>query len=596
MDPLKQDFRRFQWRMWGDLFEGDHPTALMLEVGYRLQHGPTRDIVMGFRGLAKSYTTVGYAVWSLYCDPSEIVLTLSGSDTGAKGNAFLAFSMIDNFDWLAHMKPRSNQRRSAQAFDVADAPGAKNESFAAMSLFGQITGRRCSLGIPDDIETPNTSETETDRAQLRVRYKEVGGAIVKPVKEGGRIKILGTAQTEQTIYLELARDQGYAMYMAPLVYPNVKERVKYGKWLSPLIATRLDANPDLAGTSTEPTRFDQEEIHIRQLEYGSTEFDRQFRLFLDAGAGSDTPLKLRHIPLVDLPAPAFDGSILVRPLKVPSEVRWDPCPANKVEDLQVSSLDGDSSMYLGSIPKDASWGAPESLVMIIDPSGEGKDETSWGILCQNLGMVGLLLSNARLEGFTEGTMKAIALDAKQWGVGKIIIEKNFGGGMFGELLRPHLTEVGAECTIEEQLAGQVQKEVRIVDSLEPVVTSHRLWIRAEVMRQDFTSVDYASVEMSKRMFYRLSYQLTRITRRKKCLRHDDRLDMLATGVASFMGTLRRQLEEARRGNLDEIIRGEVEKMEAAQLKAKGKLAGGSLVERLGGGIAKSLFFPGRKSL
>jgi hypothetical protein len=594
-DPLKADFRRFQWRVWEDLFEGDHPTQLMLDVGHRLQYGPPRDIIMGFRGLAKSYTTVAYAVWALYCDPSEIVLTLSGSDTGAKGNAYLAYAMVNSFSWLAHMKPRADQRQSAQAFDVADAPGAKNESFAAMSLFGQITGRRCTLAVPDDIETPNTSATELDRENLEKRVGEVGGAIVRPVKEGGRVKVLGTSQTERTVYLTMARDKGYGMFMVPLIYPTPQEALKYGSWLSPRIANAVEANPHLAGTSTEPTRFDAQEIHTRQLEYGSTEFDRQFRLFLDAGAGNATPIKLRDIPLVDIPAPAWDGDIRIRSLKVPSEVRWDPCPGNKVADLPVSALDGDSVMFLGSIPKDANWAAPESLVMVIDPSGTGTDETVWGILCQNLGQVGLLHMGARLEGFTEGTMKAIAKDAKHWGVGKIIIEKNFGGGMFGELLMPHLMAVQQGATIEEQNAGQVQKEIRIVDSLEPLLTGHRLWINAKVMREDFL-VDYPSVEMSKRMFYRLSYQLTRITRRKKCLRHDDRLDMLATGAASFMGTLRRQLEQARRENLDVLIQAEGEKMEAAQLKAKGKLTNGALTDYLKGGIQRSLLFPGRKAL
>ncbi|MFZ3194086.1 MAG: phage terminase large subunit [Moraxellaceae bacterium] len=593
---MKRDFKNFMFKTWMTLF-GNAPTRLMYDVGDYLQFGPRRSIVMGFRGLSKSYVTVDFGVWTLYCDPTEIVLTVSGSGDGAKGNAALAYSMINNFDWLAHMKPRGSLRQSAQAFDVPGTRHEKSESFAAMSLFGQVTGRRASLILPDDCETPNTSATEGDRKSLEVRFAELGGAILKP---GGRIKVLGTSQTEQTLYVNLAQNKGYGMRMWPVTYPiphpdPKKDEVrKFGPWLAPTIRLELEANPELAGTSVEPGRFTEDDLFERLLEYGTTEYERQFKLWLDAGAGTAKPLHLRDIPIIEMEAPHENA-----PLLVPRELRWDPSPANAYKDIEVDSLNGDSTLYAPSDVKD--WIEPEKRVLIIDPSGGGEDETAWGILAQLGGRVFLARVRARLEGFSSDTLDAIVADAVLYRPHEIRIEKNYGGGMFGELLRPKLMAAGVMCPIIEETAGQVQKEVRMVDTLEALVTGHRLVVAAEVFREDF-GVSYESIPKDKHRNYRLSYQITRVTKKKGCLPHDDRLDMLATGVASFMGTLKRVLDEAAKESRDLYLQAEAEKIIETRRKqgqplfgheAKGYSKLGEFVQTTGG-LASSLLFPGRR--
>lgn len=598
-DPLKKDFRNFAFKVWRTLFDND-PTPRMYEVAERLQHGPDRDIIMGWRGLSKSYITVTYGIWALYCEPTEIVLTVSGSGTGAAGNAILAWGMVNGFDWLAHMKPSGALRQSSHAFDVAGSRMEKSESFAAESLFGQITGRRASLIIPDDVETPNTSETEGDRARLRVRYAELGGSILKP---GGKMKVLGTAQTEQTLYLELATERGYGMRMWPVVYPRYSpdpkkdELRKYGPWLAPSILKEVTENPELAGTSVEPTRFDEADLMARRLEYGTTEFERQFKLFLDAGTANDKPLKLRDIPVIEIPVPTAQD-----PLRVPSVLQWSPMPANQWTDIQVDALNGDSAVFAPmAIDSEKSfWQEPESKILEVDPSGGGLDETSWKVLAQHLGRVFLVHSGARLDGFSTETMQAIAKDAKVYTVHKIRIEKNFGGGMFGELLRPHLLAANHPCAIEEENAGQVMKEQRIIDSLQGIISDHRLVIAAAVLREDFKK-NYPEVDAAKQRFYRLTYQLTRITKKRGALAHDDEVDSLASGVASFIGTLRRQLEEAARESRDAYLREQAEKIIETRRKQGQPLFGleagpsrlGNFVKQVGG-LAGSPLFSGRK--
>lgn len=72
-----------------------------------------------------------------------------------------------------------------------------------------------------------------------------------------------------------------------------------------------------------------------------------------------------------------------------------------------------------------------------------------------------------------------------------------------------------------------QKELRIIDTLEPVMNQHRLVVNEDLVRED---TQLAKDDPK----YSLFYQLTRITRERGSLRHDDRLDALAMAVAYWV--------------------------------------------------------------
>lgn len=551
-DPLNY-FPNFLWKSWRTIGLPD-PTPLQMdfaaylsegvinEIGEAARRGDVgaRKIMMAFRGASKSYVTTDYAVYRLRLNRDELVLVTSATSGFAGGIATFAWQMVSNFDWLSDLKPRSDQRRSALAFDVAGCPPAvKDESFASESIFGQITGRRASVIIGDDLETPNTSDTEGNRSRLRDRVKELGGAIIKP---GGDIYLLGTAQTEQTIYKEYHEEKGYELRIWPVVYPivssdpKIDELRKYGPLLAPKLRADLEANPHLAGTSVEPTRFTEADILQREKDWGRIEFARQFKMFMDAGVGKGAPLKLRDLVVMELgSSPGASGLLL------PSEVIYAPSPANRV-DIEVDALTGDSMVYAPE--KVDAWIKPEKIACIIDTSGGGTDETTWTIGAELLGRVFALWQGASVEGHTLGTLKRIAEDCKKWGVQTIEIEANFGGEMFGELLRPVCADIFYEPEIISLPAKQVRKEVRIVENVEPLASSHRLVVNAELLRQDFF-VDYEDVEAGKRRYYRLTYQYSRMTKAKGAVPHDDRVEGISALVGHFIGMLQRRLHQAK---------------------------------------------------
>ena len=65
-----------------------------------------------------------------------------------------------------------------------------------------------------------------------------------------------------------------------------------------------------------------------------------------------------------------------------------------------------------------------------------------------------------------------------------------------------------------------QKEVRIIDVLEPLMNQHRLIVDKTTLDKDFDTT----------IVYSFTNQLTTITKERGCLRHDDRLDSLANAV------------------------------------------------------------------
>lgn len=601
-DPINRSFANLQYKLWMTLF-GQKPSRLIYDFGEYLSEGPDKSVNMGFRGMAKSYSTVGYCMWSLRRNPKELVLSVAGEGNQAKGNAALAWQWLNGMDWLMHMRPKGELRQSSQAFDVMGGGNAKSENFAALSLFSALPGRRATIIVPDDIETPNTSSTEKARQELRERYKELGGAILIDTPDHpGKVKVLGTPQTEDTIYVELAMQRGYGMRIWPVLYPTDTEMVHYGPWFAPLLQKNLDENPALAGTSTEPLRFSEDALFKpggRMDEYGLLGFRRQFLLWTDVGSNDVKPLKLRDCPVVDIPQPALNS-----PLKVPSSVRWNTIPENRCV-IDVDALNGDSEVFypLSTVDYREYWQAPEKIAMLVDPSGTGKDETAWLVGCELYGRVYALDWDGRLKGFDAETMMAIALCAKKWGVHVIRIEKNYGGGMFAELLRPFLQKVGHVCSIEEETAVG-QKEARIIDSLEGLISEHRLVFNVAALKADY-NVRYSEIEDAKKRNYRLTYQLTRITREKGALAHDDRLDALAGLAGMFIGLLKRRVDEAensaRAHSMEEEQRRMIEERRKQGLPLFGAEAQGEgLGRRLGGmikdtgGLIGSHLFRGRR--
>jgi hypothetical protein len=156
-------------------------------------------------------------------------------------------------------------------------------------------------------------------------------------------------------------------------------------------------------------------------------------------------------------------------------------------------------------------------------------------------------------GYIDENLITLARKAQAFDVNHIVVESNFGDGMFCKIFSPVLQQFHP-CVLEE-VRHNIQKEKRIIDTLEPLMNSHRLVINEQVVKDDLTP---DKLEEDKKLKYSLFYQMTRVTKDRGSLVHDDRLDALAMAVAYWVEAMaqdRDRAEQDHKGRvLDEELR------------------------------------------
>jgi len=503
-----KDFRNFLYLVWKHLNLPD-PTPLQYDIADFMQDGPKRSVIMAFRGVGKSWICSAYAVHQLLLDPTKNILVVSASKNRADDFSTFTLKIIHDIPVLQDLIPKGDQRFSKIAFDVGPAPAAHAPSVKSLGISSQLTGSRADIIIADDIEVPNNSATQGMRDKLDEQVKEFE-AIIKPL-DTSRILFLGTPQCEDSIYNKL-RERGYNARIWTSEYPSNDLVLKnYDNDIAPFLQDQI--TDESVGTTTEPTRFSDLDLEERKMSYGRTGYALQFMLNPRLSDADRYPLKINDLVITDI-----DTDL------APEKIIWSSDRDNENKDLPNVGLGGDRyhkpSKTIGDmIPYTGS-------VMSIDPSGRGKDETGYAVVKMLNGQLFVPQAGGLKGGYDDQTLKLLVNIAKDNKVNKIIIESNFGDGMFLELLKPILF-TSYPCSVEE-VRHSKQKELRIIDVLEPVLNQHKLIVDPSVVQHDYKSAQSYPVESQAK--YMLFYQLSRITKDKGSLIHDDRLDALSIAV------------------------------------------------------------------
>jgi len=497
-DPIKQDFRKFLWIVWHTLNLPD-PTPIQYDMGSYLQTGPRRCVVEAFRGIGKSWITSAYVVWLLYCDPQHKILVVSASKERADAFSTFTKRLINEIELLTHLRTKNGQRDSVIAFDVGPSLPDHSPSVKSVGINGQLTGSRANTIIADDVEVSNNSATQTMRDKLSEAIKEFD-AVLKP---NGRVIYLGTPQTEMSIY-NLLPERGYEIRIWPSRYPTDKQAAMYQGRLAPFVEHRRASQE---GMPTEPDRFTKLDLMEREASYGKAGFALQFMLDTTLSDADKYPLKLADLCVAAL-----------NPRKGWADLAWASGPAQIVQDVPVVGFTGDKFYR-------PMWFSDEmyeytGAVLAIDPSGRGKDETAYAVVKMLNGYLYTTQCGGFKGGYDDKTLTKLANLAKIEKVSMIVVESNFGDGMFSKLLAPFVNK--AYPVSIEEVRHNTQKEVRIIDTLEPVMMQHRLIIDEKLIKEDYDSAPETS--------YSLFYQMTRLTKDRGAIIHDDRLEALAMAV------------------------------------------------------------------
>lgn len=542
---MYEDFKVFLHIVWDHLGLSP-PTDVQLDMADYLQHGPRRRIIEGFRGVGKSYVTVAFVIWLLLRDPDHAIMVVSAN--GDRAHAFSVFAkrIISEMPVLQHLKANPGQRDSNEAFDVGPAKAKGSPSVKSVGITGQLTGSRADTIVADDIEVPKNSETQNMRDKLSELVKEFD-SVLKP---GGNVVYLGTPQTEQSLYNRLP-ERGYDIRVWPVIIPNGDYYQRMSGKLAPYAHRKMaDGHPE--GRSLDPKRFTDDDIAERRLSYGAAGFALQFLLDTSLSDADRYPLRLRDLLVLPL-----DGR------KGPASVVWGPKPNQMYHDLFTPGLDGDAFYRPAYIDED--YLDFTGAVMFVDPAGRGADETTWAIAKVLHATVYITKVVGTQGGYDDDVLERIAKDAKEQAVNTILIEENFGQGMFEKLLQPHLMKAGYPCVIEPVRSSR-QKELRIIDTLEPLMNQHRLVVAEDVIRDDDTLVQGYTPEKATQ--YRLFHQMSRITRDKGALAHDDRLDAVAGAVSHWVEVLAQDQAKAASKTKDKIMEKELKSFYANQLMAE----------------------------
>ena len=530
-----KDFRNFTYLVWQHLGLPE-PTPIQYDIAHYLQTSPKRSIIEAFRGVGKSYITAAYVVHQLLLNPELKFMVVSASKARADDFSTFTQRIIVELPICQHLVARDGQRWSKIAFDVAPAKASGSPSVKSVGVTGQLTGSRADIIIADDVEVPNNSMTHMMREKLYETVKEFD-AVLKP---DGKIIYLGTPQNEMSLY-NILLTRGYDMRVWTARYPTLERAEKaYGGRLAPLLYDSLQKEQKaLYGLPTDPKRFDDEDLLERELSYGRSGFALQFMLDTSLSDSNKYPLKLSDLIIYSCDKDTAPEKVVYGIMKPMLDIPNVGLAGDKYyapEDT-IGRLD-----YQGS-------------VLAIDPSGRGSDETAYAVVKMLNGYLYVTDAGGVAGGYSESTLQHLTDLAKINKVNMVLVESNFGDGMFTELLKPYLLKT-YPCTLEE-VRHSKQKENRIIDTLEPVMNQHRLVIDPKVIQKDYDSVQSMPPDVG--IKYMLTYQMTRITKVRGALAHDDRLDVLAMAVQYWVDQMAADADTEIRSRKEELLELELDK-------------------------------------
>jgi len=523
------DFHDFLYDVQLEVFGWD-TTPVQFDIGEFLQYGGRYIMIQAQRGQAKTTICAIYAVWCLIHDPKHRVIIISAAADKANEISKGIINIINAMPMLECMRPDRNagDRTSTEAFDLHYTLRGDNmnPSVKCMGITSNLQGKRADLLIADDIESTKNATTQTQRNQLLHLTKDFTS-----ICTDGRIVYLGTPQTIDSIYNSLP-GRGYVIRVWPGRFPTHEEEAEYGDHLAPFITTQMQHDPSLrtgggvlgdVGQCID-TRIHELVLQEKELDQGPAYFKLQHMLCTKLSDSERFPLKSRNLIFMHL-----------NPDEVSGKITWQPRPDLRIQPYPGSNLQEEYYRAAFVLAEMFKYGG---RMMYVDTAGGGQngDETAVAVTFFLHGYVFLMDVKGFPGGHRDDVFEGLSSLAYRWGVNNIQVEKNFGNGAFAQTWRPLMDKFYIDMSMGRSNGGPViedvwesgQKELRIIENLEPIMARHSLIINEHLLQQDVESVQKYSLD--KRCTYMFFHQLARITRDKGALLHDDRLDAVAGAV------------------------------------------------------------------
>lgn len=483
------DFRNHLFFCFKHLGLGE-PTRIQYEIARQIQEGPDDQIIAAGRGTGKSTITACMASWIWLQDCNKTFLVLSNTQGKAIDFVSQARKILSVVPYCDHLVPGDHDKDNALGFNVPiRSKFTQDLSCAARGIGGQITGLHSDYIVLDDIEVAGKNETPMGKEALLKKLQELESIRNKP----SRVILLGTPHYQDSVYNVLKASYPMIKYPAEMPDVSVPHEVEdVAPWV-----LALDLKPSDA---TQPERFDRDELASRQAKMGPSAYALQYRLITSLADNSRYPLKLRDLLVID-----------VDPLVGPDKLVWQG--QNGLQGIPMFGITGDlipEPMFVSN-----NYIKYSHIHLCIDPSGRGKDETG---ICIASVLAGTIFVHELLGiqgGYDDTTLMKIAKLVNEYQIKLVRVESNFGDGLFTKVLTPFLINHCGTVGVEEyRVSGQ--KELRIIETLEPVMAMHRLVMARKAVRDQENQM-----------------QITRLHRGRGALKHDDRVDVLSAAVEFY---------------------------------------------------------------
>ena len=289
----------------------------------------------------------------------------------------------------------------------------------------------------------------------------------------------------------------------------------YKGCLAPLIEKRMGAD---IGRPTD-TRFSEDELLQRELSMSNMQNKLQMMLDATLSDIERYPLRCSNLMVIDIDR------------YLPEVMVYEKHKTYALDDLPCAGMAHDPVFYRPRAQEGLIGVDEVPTVMALDPSGGGADEFAWCVCKAWGGNYYICDIGGKLGGVSEKFWEQLAGIAKKWGVNEIAVESNFGGlEIYKQVLMPYLRKADAECRVEAIRSNQ-RKELRIIDTLAPVMQTHRVAIARHVIEADADLLKNAKDDRD--VSYSFVHQLTRLTHDRGSLMHDDRVDVTAMAVQWF---------------------------------------------------------------
>lgn len=337
------------------------------------------------------------------------------------------------------------------------------------------------------------------------------------INQYGKILYLGTPQNQDSLYNTLPA-RGCLVRIWTGRYPTKEQLPDYGDMLAPYIRKKLEENPALGigggilgdqGQPTDPQLYNEATLRRKEVEVGRSNFALQYMLNTKLLDKDRYPLKPSECVLI--------GNLGqgVAPLTI----------TRAFSDFKTFTVD----TFQFSLAKIHSMSSEVGRLvnyMYIDPAGKGGngDNTAYSVGAELNTNIFIQAAGVIEGGYELEKLEKLAKIAKEFDVKCIMIEKNFGYGAFTQIFAPILKRIHPDCGITEDMVSK-QKELRIIDTLEPVINAGRLIFTENAVQRELEGCTESVRE--------LFFQMAKIHRKKDALMHDDVLDSLA-GLVNFL--------------------------------------------------------------